>query len=190
MKPVVPYMCPVDAAAVILPQNYHLEGLNDSKQMSEKKREELFPIIKKDAVSYGIGIVDNKKIDEINIYEASRLAMMIALDNLEVKPDYIITDAMPLPKYSNSMAIIKGDAKSASIAASSVIAKVTRDHIMNEIDSIYPMYNFKKHKGYPTKEHLANLEKYGILDIYRLTYKPVAKLWRQTNEKNQQKQNI
>lgn len=185
-----PLCGPVVAAAVILPQNYHLEGLNDSKQMSEKKREELFPIIKKDAISYGIGIVDNKKIDEINIYEASRLAMMIALDNLEVKPDYIITDAMPLPKYSNSMAIIKGDAKSASIAASSVIAKVTRDHIMNEIDSIYPMYNFKKHKGYPTKEHLANLEKYGILDIYRLTYKPVAKLWRQTNEKNQQKQNI
>ena len=185
-----PLCGPVVAAAVILPQNYHLEGLNDSKQMSEKKREELFPIIKKDAISYGIGIVDNKKIDEINIYEASRLAMMIALDNLEVKPDYIITDAMPLPKYSNSMAIIKGDAKSASIAASSVLAKVTRDHIMNEIDSIYPMYNFKKHKGYPTKEHLANLEKYGILDIYRLTYKPVAKLWRQTNEKNQQKQNI
>lgn len=170
-----PLVGPVVAAAVILPVNYELEGLNDSKQLTEKKREKFFEIIKRDAISYGIGIVDAKTIDEINILEASRLAMNIALDNLKVKPDYILTDAMKLNR-ENVLPIIHGDALSLTIAAASVLAKVTRDHILYELDEKYPMYGFKKHKGYPTKTHLENLRKYGVLDNYRMTYKPVKEI--------------
>ena len=170
-----PLVGPVVAAAVILPVDYKLEGLTDSKKLSEKKRNMYYDIIKRDAISYGIGIVDAKTIDEINIYEASRLAMVNAIDALEVTPDYILSDAMPLP-YENSKAIIHGDALSESIAAASVIAKVTRDAMMYELDKKYPEYDFKSHKGYPTKKHLENLEKYGILDNYRLSYKPVKEI--------------
>ncbi len=168
-----PLCGPVVAAAVILPINYELKGLTDSKQLSAKKREEFFEIIKKDAISYAISEVSAKTIDEINIYEASRLAMLQALKKLDIQPDYIITDAMPLPSKTNSMAIIKGDAKSITIAAASILAKVTRDKIMDEWDEKHPEYGFKNHKGYPTKKHLENIEKYGILDEYRLTYKPI-----------------
>lgn len=167
-----PLVGPVVAAAVILPENYELEGLNDSKKLSEKKRNEFYEIIIKDAISYGIGIVDAKEIDEINIYEASRKAMIKAIENMKVTPDYILSDAMPLP-YENSLAIIHGDALSLSIAAASVLAKVTRDEMMYELDKIHPEYGFKDHKGYPTKKHLENIQKYGILDNYRLSYKPV-----------------
>lgn len=170
-----PLVGPVVAAAVILPKNYVLKGLTDSKKLSEKKRNEFYSILKKDAISYGIGIVDAKTIDEINIYEASRLAMEKAIANLSVKPDFILSDAMPLP-YENSKAIIHGDALSESIAAASVIAKVTRDAMMYELDEKYPMYGFKSHKGYPTKKHLENIKKYGILDNYRLSYKPVKEI--------------
>ena len=169
------------AAAVILPHNYELSGLTDSKKLTEKQREKYFEIIKKDAISYCISIIDNKKIDEINILEASRLGMNTAVDNLKVKPDFIITDAMDL-RRENSLGIIKGDAKSITIAAASVLAKVTRDHIMDEYDKIYPQYEYKKHKGYPTKRHLELLEKYGILDIYRTTYGPVKKIMEENNE--------
>lgn len=168
-----PLCGPVVAAAVILPKDYELKGLTDSKQLSAKKREEFFEIIKKDAVSYAISEVCAKTIDEINIYEASRLAMLQSLEKLDTQPDYIITDAMPLPSKINSMSIIKGDAKSITIAAASILAKVTRDKIMDEWDEKHPEYGFKNHKGYPTKKHLENLEKYGILDEYRLTYKPI-----------------
>jgi ribonuclease HII len=184
-----PLCGPVVAAAVILPINYHLEGLTDSKKLTEKERNKFFVIIKKDSIAYGISIIDNKKIDEINILEASRLGMVKAINMMKIKPDYILTDAMKLPK-ENVLPIIKGDAKSITIAAASVLAKVTRDRIMYEYDKIYPEYEFCKHKGYPTKLHLENLKKYGILDIYRLTYKPVSKIWSETNEKNQQKQNV
>ena len=170
-----PLVGPVVAAAVILPVNYYLEGLDDSKKLSEKKRNKFYDIITRDAISYGIGIVDAKTIDEINIYEASRLAMKIAINNLSIKPDFILTDAMPL-NMPNSLAIIHGDALSETIAAASVIAKVTRDRMMYELDQLYPMYGFKTHKGYPTKKHLENLEKYGILDNYRLSYKPVKEI--------------
>lgn len=170
-----PLVGPVVAAAVILPKNYELEGLTDSKKLSEKKREKFYEIIKKDAISYGVGIVSAKKIDEINIYEASRVAMLEAIDNLKIEPDFILSDAMPLLK-ENSKAIIHGDALSLSIAAASVIAKVTRDHIMYDLDKKHPEYGFAKHKGYPTKKHLENIEKYGILDNYRLSYKPVKQL--------------
>ena len=171
-----PLVGPVVAAAVILPKNYHLDGLNDSKQLSEKKRNIYFDIIKKDAISYGIGIVDAKTIDEINILEASRLAMNIALDNLNVKPEYIITDAMKLHDKDNVLDLVHGDALSLSVAAASVLAKVTRDEIMYELDKLHPEYEFAKHKGYPTKKHLEIIKKYGILNNYRFTYKPVKKI--------------
>ena len=177
-----PLVGPVVAAAVILPINYHLEGLTDSKKLSEKKRNNYFDIIKKDAISYGIGIVDAKTIDEINIYEASRLAMLKAIDNMPIQPDFVLTDAMPL-KQENSLSIIHGDALSLSIAAASVIAKVTRDEIMYELDRKYPEYDFKSHKGYPTKKHLENIKKYGILNNYRFSYKPIKNILEEDNEK-------
>lgn len=179
-----PLCGPVVAAAVILPENYMLEGLTDSKKLTEKKREKFFPIIMEDAISVGISIVDNHKIDEINILEASRFAMQDAISKLSVKPEYILTDAMDL-HCDNCMPIIKGDAKSITIAAASVIAKVTRDHIMEELDKKYPEYEFKKHKGYPTKRHIELMNKYGVLDIYRKSYGPVKEaLGRKNNENN------
>ena len=169
-----PLVGPVVAAAVILPKNYRLEGLNDSKQLSEKKRELFFKILQKEAISIGVGIVSAKEIDEINILEASRKAMYIALNELSVKPECILSDAMSLNDIDiPSRPIIHGDALSLSIAAASVIAKVTRDHIMYELDLKYPMYNYKKNKGYPTKEHLELIKKYGITKEYRMSYKPV-----------------
>lgn len=171
-----PLVGPVVAGAVILPKNYKLEGLTDSKQLSEKKREKYFEIIKQDAIAYGIGIVDAKTIDEINIYEASRLAMMKALSNLKIKPEIVLSDAMPLFLDIPNVPIVHGDALSLSIAAASVLAKVTRDHLMIELDQKHPEYEFKNHKGYPTKRHLELLTKYGPLDNYRFTYKPVRAL--------------
>lgn len=171
-----PLVGPVVACACILPVNYQLKGLNDSKKLSEKKREELYPILIKDAISYGIGIIDAKKIDEVNIYEASKLAMLDAISKLNVKPEHVLIDAMKLDLDIPSTSIIHGDALSLSIAAASVIAKVTRDHMMMELDEKYPMYGFKEHKGYPTKKHLEALKKYGPLDNYRFTYRPVRDL--------------
>lgn len=172
-----PLYGPVVCASVILPHDFKLEGLNDSKKLSEKKREEYYPIIMEKAIAVGISIVSAKEIDEINIYEASRRGMLRAVSNLSVKPDYIITDAMPLDGYTNidHESIIKGDAKSITIAAASVIAKVTRDRIMYEEDKKHPEYEFCKHKGYPTKKHIELLNKYGIIDGYRTTYGPVKK---------------
>ena len=172
-----PLVGPVVAACVILPINYSCPGLNDSKQLTEKKREKLYDIIMKDAISVGVGVVDNKKIDEINILEASRLAMKLAIDNMDIKPDYVLSDAMKLTNIDIPYQdIIHGDALSLSIAAGSVIAKVTRDRMMYELDKKYPEYGFAKHKGYPTKLHMESLKKYGVLDIYRFTYKPVSDL--------------
>lgn len=181
-----PLCGPVVAGACILPKNYHLEGLNDSKQLSEKKREEFYKILRSEAIAIGVGIVSAKEIDEINILEASRKAMYLALEDLKVTPEYILSDAMSLNDIDiPSKPIIHGDALSLSIAAASVIAKVTRDHIMLEIDALHPEYNIKKHKGYPTKEHLALLEKYGIFEEYRMTYKPV-KMIIEKAEKNEE----
>ena len=172
-----PLFGPVVAASVILPHDFVLEGLNDSKKLSEKKREKYFPIIMEKALAVSVSIVEADEIDKINIYEASRQGMLRATNSLKVKPDYIITDAMPLDGFTSvpHEAIIKGDAKSITIAAASVIAKVTRDRIMYEIDKVHPEYEFKKHKGYPTKKHLELIEKYGIIDGYRRTYGPVKK---------------
>ena len=179
-----PLVGPVVAAAVILPVGYNLEGLDDSKKLTEKKREKYFDIIMKDAVSVGLGIVDAKTIDEINILEASRLAMKLAVDNLCVKPEHILSDAMKLTNLDIPYTdIIHGDALSLSIAAASVIAKVTRDRMMVDLDKEYPEYGFAKHKGYPTKLHLENIKKYGILDNYRLSYKPVMAVLEEMSDK-------
>jgi ribonuclease HII len=171
-----PLYGPVVAACVVLPLNYENEEINDSKKLTEKKREKLFDIIMKDALSVGIGIVDAKTIDEINIYEASRLAMIKAFEHL-------LTDAMDIDLEIPVTKIIKGDQKSITIAASSIIAKVTRDRMLYEIDKKYPMYGFKNHKGYPTKKHIEAINKYGLIDGYRKTYGPVKKYWRVKNER-------
>jgi ribonuclease HII len=126
-----------------------------------------------DAISIGIGIKDNNVIDKINIYEATKEAMIEAINNLNIKPEHVLIDAMPLDISIPNTSIIKGDAKSLSIAAASVIAKVTRDRYMYELDQKYPIYNYKKNKGYPTKEHIDAINKYGINDLYRKTYGPV-----------------
>lgn len=169
-----PLVGPVVAAAVILPVNYKLDGLTDSKKLSEKKRNMYFDIIKKDAISIGISVISPQTIDEINILEASRLAMNEALDKLDPKPDYILTDAMKLERDVEVLPLIHGDALSITIAAASVIAKVTRDRIMEELGEKYPEYEFENHKGYPTKRHFEIIKKYGILDNeYRKTFKPV-----------------
>ena len=175
-----PLVGPVVAACVILPKNYDLPGLNDSKQLTEKKRDKFYDIIMKDAISVGVGIVDAAKIDEINILEASRLAMKLAIEDMNVKPEFVLSDAMKLTNIDIPYKdIVHGDALSLSIAAGSVIAKVTRDRMMYELDKKYPEYGFAKHKGYPTKLHLENIKKYGLLDNYRLSYKPVKDLIRE-----------
>lgn len=168
-----PLVGPVVASAVILPKNYYIEGLTDSKKLSKKKRESFFEIINKDALAIGVGVVDNQKIDEINILEASRLAMKIAINNLKIKPDVILTDAMRLDMGILEEDIIKGDLKSITISAASIIAKVTRDKMMEELHKKYPMYNFIKNNGYPTKEHVEAIKKYGIIEEHRKTFNPI-----------------
>lgn len=168
-----PLVGPVVAAAVILPKDYNLSGLTDSKKLSEKKREYFYDIIMKEAISVGIGIVDNTIIDEINIYEATKMAMKEAISSLKTKPDVVLTDAMKLDINIPFEPIIKGDLKSISISAASVIAKVTRDRMMNDLDMKYPFYNFKNNKGYPTKDHVAAINKYGILKEHRKSYSPI-----------------
>lgn len=171
-----PLCGPVVAAACILKENYYIEGLNDSKKLTEKKRDKLFDILINDCVSYGIGIVSPKRIDEINILEASKEAMKIALDNLSVKPEHVLIDAVKLDIDTPSTPIIKGDAKSASIAAASIIAKVTRDRMMYELDKEYPEYGFASHKGYPTKKHIEAVKEHGVLDFYRFTFSPISEI--------------
>lgn len=168
-----PLVGPVVAAAVILPTDFFMSEINDSKKLSEKKRDELYPIIIENALSIGIGIVNEKVIDEINIYEATKIAMKEAISNLNVIPQHILIDAMKLDINIPSTSIIKGDAKSESIAAASIIAKVTRDKMMYELDKKYPEYDFKNNKGYGTKKHLDALKKYGALKEHRKTFNPV-----------------
>ncbi len=169
-----PLVGPVVAAAVILPKNYKLEGLTDSKKLSEAKRNYFDEIIKRDAISYGIGVMDNNIIDEVNIYEATKLAMKQAISNLKIKPDYVLTDAMKLDIDIDFKPLIKGDLRSLSISAASVIAKVYRDNLMYLLDKKYPYYNFKNNKGYPTKDHIEAIKKYGIIKEHRISYHPVS----------------
>ena len=149
-----PLIGPVVTACVILPHDFVLEGLTDSKKLTEKKREEYYQYIIDHAISVSVGLKDEKVIDEVNIYEATKLAMYEAIEKSKIKPEHVLIDAMKLENLEMpSTSIIKGDAKSITIAAASVIAKVTRDHMMIELDKKYPMYGFKSHKGYPTKKH-------------------------------------
>lgn len=169
-----PLIGSVVAACVVLPKDFVLEGLTDSKKLSEKKRDLFFDIIKEKAIAIGIGIVDEKEIDRINIYEATKIAMKEAIKNTNIKLDHVLIDAMPLDIDIPTTSIIKGDAKSISIAAASVIAKVTRDKMMYELDEKYPMYDLKNNKGYGTKKHIEAIKKYGITKYHRLTFKPVS----------------
>ncbi len=171
-----PLVGPVVAAAVILPPYYDNEKINDSKKLNSKKREEIFNIIKKDALSIGIGIAPSSLIDDINILEATKKAMLDAIDDLEMVPEHILIDAVKLETHIPNTSIIKGDSLSISIAAASIIAKVTRDELMIKLHNQFPEYGFLNHKGYPTKKHLENIKKYGLLDNYRFTYKPVSNL--------------
>ena len=174
-----PLLGPVVAAAVILPEDFSCDLINDSKKLSERKREEAYKIIKENAIAIGVGIVSADEIDEINIYEAARKAMLIAISKLNHPFDLILTDAMPLTNSHYAyLDIIKGDAKAQCIAAASIIAKVTRDHMMDELDEKYPNYGIKKHKGYGTKLHMEALEKYGpIPHVHRRSFKPVKEFF-------------
>lgn len=166
-----PLAGPVCAAAVILPPGLEIDGLNDSKKLTEKKRDALFDIIREKAVAYSVAMVDEKRIDEINILQATFEAMRNAVSGLSVKPDIALIDGNQKPGLEiEERTVVKGDAKSPSIAAASVLAKVTRDRFMLELDKTYPEYQFAKHKGYGTKLHYECIEKYGISPVHRLTF--------------------
>ena len=174
-----PLVGPVVCACVVLPNDYNNDEINDSKKLTEKKREKLYDIIMRDALSVGVSIISAEEIDKINILEASRKGMIESYKkaNKKIKIDVLLTDAMEIKTLDIPVEkIIKGDAKSISIAAASIIAKVTRDRILYELDKKYPEYGFKDHKGYPTKKHLEAIKKYGIFDEYRKTYGPVKKV--------------
>lgn len=173
-----PLAGPVVVASCILPPFLRIDGINDSKQLSSKKRSELFKIIVKNAIDYNIVFIDEKDVDDLNIYQATKKGMLQAIHGLKNKPDYALIDAMPLGELEiphNS--IIHGDARCASVAAASILAKVTRDEYMEKMDVKYPNYGFKKHKGYGTKAHIEALEKYGPCEIHRKTYAPVSKFF-------------
>ena len=166
-----PLAGPVVAAAVILPKDHPILYVNDSKQLSEKKREALYDVIMKEAVSVGVGMASEKVIDEINILQATYRAMREAVSKLTPYPDVTLNDAVTIPELSlHQVPIIKGDAKSASIAAASIIAKVTRDRIMKEYDKLYPEYGFSSHKGYGSQQHMEALKQYGPCPIHRMTF--------------------
>ena len=166
-----PLAGPVVAAAVILPCDFKVLGVNDSKKLSEKKREELYELITGEAVSYSIGIIDNYTIDEINILEATKLAMKQAIEGLDTKPEYILIDALTLKDVMiPQRGIIKGDSLSVSIAAASIVAKVTRDRMMNEYHNRYPYYSFNRNKGYGTKAHYEGIFDHGLCDLHRRSF--------------------
>ncbi|MBE6828633.1 MAG: ribonuclease HII [Ruminococcaceae bacterium] len=166
-----PLAGPVFAAAVILPPGQMIEGLNDSKKLSEKKREALFDVIKKTAIVYAVGFATEQEIDKINILQATFLAMKRACDGLSLRPDLALVDGNRMPRLGmDTQTIIKGDALSASIAAASILAKVSRDRLMAEIDRIYPEYQFAKHKGYGTALHRELLKQYGPSPVHRKTF--------------------
>lgn len=168
-----PLAGPVVSAAVILPDYHFLKGLNDSKKLSETKRLELYEAIKENAISYSVGIINPDEIDRINIYEATKKSMLAALQNLSIKPEFLLLDAIELNSIYPERSLIKGDSKSVSIAAASIIAKVTRDKIMEEAHRLYPNYGFDKHVGYGTKFHLEAIEKYGPCPIHRKSFAPI-----------------
>lgn len=166
-----PLAGPVTAAAVILPEGYEIPGLNDSKQLTDKKRRELYPIIKEEAIAYGIAFVDEKVIDEVNILNATFMAMKGAIEQLSVKPDLALIDGNRVTDFGvEAIPVVKGDAKVASIAAASILAKVARDDYMEAMDGEYPEYGFAVHKGYGTKRHYAAIAQHGMSPIHRRTF--------------------
>jgi ribonuclease HII len=172
-----PLAGPVVAAAVVLPDGLLIPGLTDSKQVPEQERERLFEVICVKAICYGIGKADVQTIDRVNILQATIIAMEQALQTLNPQPDYLLLDAISLPRVSlPQKPIIKGDCRSHSIAAASILAKVTRDRMMQELHIKYPDYNFRQHKGYGTKEHLLRLRLHGPCDAHRRTFSPVARI--------------
>jgi len=172
-----PLAGPLVAAAVILDPFNKIQGLNDSKKLSEKKRLSLSAEIKEKALAFEITYIFPKEIDKLNVYQSSKKAMIVSVNNLSIVPSFVLSDAMPLDELNIPyLSIIKGDSKSATIAAASIIAKVERDEYMVNLSKEFPMYGYEKHKGYPTKMHLDALRKYGVTDHYRKTYKPVSDL--------------
>ena len=171
-----PLAGPVVVAAVIMPINLRLKGINDSKKLSEKKRKELYKVILKEALAINVAFIDEKQVDELNIYEATKKGMLEAVAGLEITPEHVLIDAMPLNELQiPHTSIIHGDATSASIGAASIVAKVVRDEYMEKMDFKYPNYGFKHHKGYCTKEHVEALEKFGPCEIHRRSFAPVSK---------------
>ena len=173
-----PLVGPVVAACVVLPKDFVLEGLTDSKKLSEKKRDLFYEYINEHSLAWDVGIIGPEIIDEVNIYAATKLAMKEAINKVrkKINVEHVLIDAMPLEIDIPTTSIIKGDAKSISIAAASVMAKVTRDRMMYELDKKYPEYGFGSHKGYPTKKHVEAIKKYGLIDGYRKSYGPVKKI--------------
>ncbi|ADQ07471.1 Ribonuclease H [Caldicellulosiruptor hydrothermalis 108] len=166
-----PLAGPVFAAAVVMDRKRIIEGVRDSKKLTPKKREKLFEEIIKESIAYSVAMVDSKIIDEININNATFLAMKNAIENLKIEPDIVLVDGYEIPNLGfNQRAIIKGDRKSYSIACASILAKVSRDRYIVEISSKYPLYKFEKHKGYGTKEHIEILQKYGPCEIHRISF--------------------
>ena len=179
-----PLAGPVVAAAVILPKNCKIKGLNDSKKIPKKKHEEIFQAVKDNALAIGIGIMDNHVIDQVNIYEATKLAMKEAISKLDPQPEHLLIDAMKLDLPITQTSIIKGDANSLSIAAASIIAKVTRDKIMANYDKEFPGYDFSQNAGYGTTKHLEGLEKHGVTPIHRKSFEPIKTLVAASKDKN------
>ena len=171
-----PLAGPVVAAAVILPKGCKISGLNDSKKIPKSKHKEIYEAVLQNAVAIGIGIKDNQVIDQVNIYEATKLAMMEAIGQLEPQPQHLLIDAMKLDLPIPQTSIIKGDANSLSIAAASIVAKVTRDQMMEEFDKEYPGYDFAKNAGYGTANHLAGLDQLGVTPIHRRSFEPVKSM--------------
>lgn len=171
-----PLAGPVVAAAVILPEDCKISGLNDSKKIPKSKHKEIYEAVLQNAVAIGIGIKDNQVIDQVNIYEATKLAMMEAIGQLEPQPQHLLIDAMKLDLPIPQTSIIKGDANSLSIAAASIVAKVTRDQMMEEFDREYPGYDFAQNAGYGTVKHLAGLDKLGVTPIHRRSFEPIKSM--------------
>ena len=171
-----PLAGPVVAAAVILPKACKIPGLNDSKKIPKSKHKEIYEAVLQNAVAIGIGIKDNQVIDQVNIYEATKLAMMEAIGQLEPQPQHLLIDAMKLDLSIPQTSIIKGDANSLSIAAASIVAKVTRDQMMEDLDQLYPGYDFAQNAGYGTANHLAGLHKLGVTPIHRRSFEPVKSM--------------
>lgn len=166
-----PLCGPVCAAAVILPEGLTIEGLNDSKKLSEKKREQLFPVIQQHAISYGIGMASPQEIDELNILNATFLAMRRAVEQMKIQPVFALVDGNRCKNLGiPSECVVKGDAKVISIAAASILAKVSRDHYMGQLAVQYPQYDLQKHKGYPTKQHYEKIKQFGIGPFYRKSF--------------------